>query len=41
MLLLLGDRERLNGRLPGHLYELYGLTEGFVTVLDRKDALRK
>ena len=24
-------------RLPGTLYELYGLTEGFVTVLDRDD----
>jgi long-chain acyl-CoA synthetase len=39
--LLLGDRERLNEQLPGRLYELYGLTEGFVTILDRDDAVRK
>jgi acyl-CoA synthetase (AMP-forming)/AMP-acid ligase II len=39
--LLLGDRERLNEMLPGRLYELYGLTEGFVTILDRDDAVRK
>ena len=28
-------------RLPRRLYELYGLTEGFVTVLDRDDVARK
>jgi acyl-CoA synthetase (AMP-forming)/AMP-acid ligase II len=39
--LLLGDRERLNALLPGRLYELYGLTEGFVTILDRDVAVRK
>jgi len=39
--LLLQDRERLNAALPGRLYELYGLTEGFVTILDRNDAVRK
>jgi acyl-CoA synthetase (AMP-forming)/AMP-acid ligase II len=39
--LLLGVRERLNELLPGRLYELYGLTEGFVTILDRDDAVRK
>jgi long-chain acyl-CoA synthetase len=34
-------KDRLNDLLPGRFYELYGLTEGFVTVLDRDDALRK
>lgn len=28
-------------RLPGRLYELYGLTEGFVTILDKLDFVRK
>ena len=32
---------RLNEVLPGRFYELYGLTEGFMTVLDRQDAVRK
>ncbi len=31
----------LERRLPGRFYELYGLTEGFVTVLDRDEAQRK
>jgi acyl-CoA synthetase (AMP-forming)/AMP-acid ligase II len=35
------DKDRLNSLLPGRLYELYGLTEGFVTILDRDDAVRK
>ncbi len=39
--LLLQHRERLNEVLPGRLYELYGLTEGFVTILDRDQAVRK
>jgi long-chain acyl-CoA synthetase len=30
-------KEELNRRLPGRFYELYGLTEGFVTVLDKND----
>lgn len=30
-------KERLLRVLPNSLYELYGLTEGFITVLDRKD----
>jgi acyl-CoA synthetase (AMP-forming)/AMP-acid ligase II len=30
-------KEELNKRLPGRFYELYGLTEGFVTVLDKLD----
>jgi acyl-CoA synthetase (AMP-forming)/AMP-acid ligase II len=34
-------KERLNRLLPGRFYELYGLTEGFVTILDRDDAVRK
>jgi acyl-CoA synthetase (AMP-forming)/AMP-acid ligase II len=34
-------KQRLNEALPGRFYELYGLTEGFVTVLDRTDAERK
>ena len=34
-------KDRLNRLLPGRFYELYGLTEGFITVLDRGDAQRK
>ena len=34
-------KHRLNEALPGRFYELYGLTEGFMTVLDRSDAVRK
>ena len=34
-------KQRLNDALPGRFYELYGLTEGFATVLDRMDAVRK
>ena len=34
-------KERLNRLLPDRFYELYGLTEGFVTILDRDDAKRK
>ncbi|MEZ5728539.1 MAG: long-chain fatty acid--CoA ligase [Burkholderiaceae bacterium] len=34
-------KHRLNLELPGRFYELYGLTEGFVTILDRTDAVRK
>ena len=39
--LLKEHKDRLASLLPRRLYELYGLTEGFVTVLDRDDALRK
>lgn len=39
--LLQHDKDRLNAELPGRLYELYGLTEGFVTILDRGEAVRK
>jgi len=30
-------KDELNQRLPGRFYELYGLTEGFMTVLDKYD----
>jgi len=39
--LLLEYKHRLNQALPGRFYELYGLTEGFMTVLDKHDAVRK
>ena len=39
--LLLEHKHRLNEALPHRFYELYGLTEGFVTILDREDAIRK
>jgi acyl-CoA synthetase (AMP-forming)/AMP-acid ligase II len=39
--LLLKYKHRLNQTLPGRFYELYGLTEGFMTVLDKHDAVRK
>jgi acyl-CoA synthetase (AMP-forming)/AMP-acid ligase II len=34
-------KERMLEILPNSLYELYGLTEGFITVLDRNDFARK
>jgi acyl-CoA synthetase (AMP-forming)/AMP-acid ligase II len=37
----LEHKQRLNEALPGRFYELYGLTEGFMTILDRTDAVRK
>jgi len=37
----LEHKQKLNTALPGRFYELYGVTEGFMTVLDREDALRK
>jgi long-chain acyl-CoA synthetase len=39
--LLKEHKDRLNEHLPHRFYELYGLTEGFVTILDRDDAERK
>ncbi len=33
----LEHKEKLNRLLPGRFYELYGLTEGFVTILDKND----
>lgn len=37
----LAQKEQLDALLPGRFHELYGLTEGFVTILDRDDAVRK
>jgi acyl-CoA synthetase (AMP-forming)/AMP-acid ligase II len=37
----LEHKATLNRLLPGRFYELYGLTEGFVTVLDKLDYHRK
>lgn len=34
-------KDRLNQLLPNRFYELYGLTEGFMTILDRDEAMRK
>ena len=34
-------KDALNKKLPGRFYELYGLTEGFVTVLDKNDYAAK
>lgn len=34
-------KARFTALLPGRLYELYGLTEGFVTILDKYDFERK
>jgi acyl-CoA synthetase (AMP-forming)/AMP-acid ligase II len=39
--LLQEHKDRLNAALPNRFYELYGLTEGFITILDRDDAVRK
>ena len=39
--LLLEHKQKLNERLPGIFYELYGLTEGFMTILDKNDSLRE
>jgi acyl-CoA synthetase (AMP-forming)/AMP-acid ligase II len=34
-------KDQLNRLLPGRFHELYGLTEGFVTILDKTDVERK
>jgi len=39
--LLLEQKQKLNALLPGRFYELYGLTEGLMTVLDKHDSMRK
>jgi acyl-CoA synthetase (AMP-forming)/AMP-acid ligase II len=39
--LLQERKQALNQFFPNRFYELYGLTEGFITVLDRSQALRK
>lgn len=47
MLLSLGaplhveHKHRLQAALPDRFHELYGLTEGFITILDKRDAQRK
>jgi acyl-CoA synthetase (AMP-forming)/AMP-acid ligase II len=39
--LMLAYKNRLNEVLPDRFCELYGLTEGFMTKLDKQDAVRK
>ena len=39
--LLQQHKDRLQALLPGRLYELYGLTEGFVTILDREEVPKR
>ncbi|MCB9454042.1 MAG: AMP-binding protein [Anaerolineaceae bacterium] len=39
--LLMDFKQRVMADLPGRFYELYGLTEGFVTILDKTDAEQK
>ena len=39
--LLLKYKDRINEVLPNRFHELYGLTEGFITMLDKFDAVRK
>ena len=39
--LLIEYKQKINEVLPGIFYELYGVTEGFFTYLDREDAKRK
>ena len=34
-------KDRLTAALPGIFYELYGLTEGVITILDKNDVARK
>ena len=34
-------KDQLNQLLPGRFHELYGLTEGFLTILDKTDAVHK
>lgn len=34
-------KKKINDTLPGRFYELYGLTEGFMTILDKHDSIRK
>src|SRR4030095_14503506 len=34
-------KDKLTKSLPGCFYELYGLTEGFITILDKNDVAAK
>ncbi len=34
-------KQQINRLLPNRFYELYGVTEGFMTILDKNDAVRK
>ena len=37
----LACKQQINELLPGRFYELYGVTEGFMTILDKNDAVAK
>lgn len=37
----LSYKQTINELLPGRFYELYGVTEGFMTILDKTEAVRK
>lgn len=37
----LAYKDELNALLPDRFYEVYGVTEGFMTILDKNDAVRK
>ncbi len=37
----LACKQQIHEVLPGRFYELYGITEGFMTILDKNDALAK
>ena len=39
--LLLEHKQELNKKIPNVFYELYGLTEGFMTILDKNDVMKK
>ena len=39
--LLLEYKKRITESLPDRFYEMYGLTEGFITILDKREAVRK
>jgi long-chain acyl-CoA synthetase len=35
------QKDRIEALIPGRFHELYGLTEGIMTILDKRDAVRK
>ncbi len=37
----LNYKQIINDKLPGRFYELYGVTEGFMTILDKTEAVKK